>query len=77
MAKSAETGRTLVNRRGGELVTTMTDKKAFKTVEKIVEANPHQNKFAANLITTGKKHGLTDEQFWWIHKIAQMEAGNG
>lgn len=77
MSKSAQLERTLVNKKGGSLTTTLSDQQAFKIVEKSVKLNPHKNTFATNLVTTCKRHGLTDEQFWWIHKIAQMEIEGG
>ena len=67
--KQTET-RTLVNRKGQSLNTERTEKQAFAELERRVKAGEASD-FAADLIRKGRKNGLSDEQFWWVHKLLE------
>lgn len=71
MAQGIKEVRTLVNRRGKELETTRTDKEAFDELERLVEEGK-ADQFATDLIQKGIKNGLSEEQFWWVHKLCDQ-----
>ena len=70
MEQQATEPRVLVNRKGQSLTTHMTDAEAFKELERQV-TDGEQAGFAFDLILKGKKYGLSQEQFWWVHKLAE------
>lgn len=72
--------RILTNKKGVTVETPYTDKEAFDIVSQAVNHGSLGN-FAVDLITKGNKYGLSDEQFWWVHKLANqqqvsIQAGN-
>ena len=63
--------RVLVNRKGQELTTTLSDKEAFDFLAKLVDQGEADD-FAESLIAKGRKYNsISQEQFWWIHKLGQ------
>lgn len=59
---------TLKNRKGVEITTKYSHKEAFERLERY--SNQGQGgEFAQNLIYRGSKNGLSEEQFWWVHKL--------
>ena len=60
--------RTLVNNKGQSIDTPYTDKEAFdKLKRRALEGSVGD--FATDLLTKGARYGLSDQQFWWIHKL--------
>lgn len=71
MAQQSEM-RVLTNKKGQTVETAYSDQEAFNLLEDQVKqkiASP----FAYSLVTNGKRFGLTDEQFWWIHKLVNPQ----
>lgn len=69
MAQAATNQRTLVNRKGQQVITPYTEAEAFKIVEDGVTSGKLTG-FAADLIAKGKRYGLSEEQYWWVHRLA-------
>lgn len=69
MVAQSTGARALRNKKGVTLYTLLSDKEAFNTLEKHVEQG-HGTDFARDLVFKGQRHGLSEEQFWWVHKMA-------
>jgi len=61
--------RVLVNRKGQQVITNYTDAEAFKVLEDQIAGGKLQG-FAVDLVSKGKKYGLSEEQYWWVHRLA-------
>lgn len=72
MSQTASQTRTLVNKKGREVTTPYTDGEAFKVLEQQMK-DGNASQFAVDLIYKGRKYGLSEEQFWWIHRLAIPE----
>jgi len=70
MAIKTSVPRTLRNRKGKTLTTVRTDKEAFDELERQVQ-DGQQDTFAADLVYKGARNGLSEEQFWWVHKLLE------
>tara|TARA_Y100001972_G_scaffold125774_1_gene177759 strand:- start:161 stop:691 length:531 start_codon:yes stop_codon:yes gene_type:complete len=60
--------RTLVNNKGQSIDTPYTDKEAFDKLKRRALEQPVGN-FTSDLIAKGARYGLSDQQFWWVHKL--------
>lgn len=54
------------------MTATLTDKEAFNLLAEQV-ARGEKDGFAADLVQKGGKYGLSEAQFWWIHKLGMPE----
>lgn len=61
--------RTLTNKKGTTLQTSLTDKEAFDILAAKVD-DRQASDFENSLVAAGRRFGLSEEQFWWIHKCA-------
>jgi len=61
--------RTLVNNKGKSLDTPYTDKDAFDKLSRHVSDRADDESFESDLISKGKRYGLSEQQFWWVHKL--------
>lgn len=62
----------MTNRKGKTVTTSYSDAEAFRVVEQAVREG-RLDGFAVDLVTKGSKYGLSDEQFWWVHRLANPE----
>ena len=62
--------RTLTNRKGKTVVTERTDKEAFTELQRLV-LDGWDSEFPVSLLQQGLKRGLSEEQFWWVHKLIE------
>lgn len=66
--------RVLINAKGQELTTTLTDGQAFERLADLVDKGERDG-FAEDLIIRGRKYNnISEQQFWWIHKLGQPQA---
>lgn len=80
MSSTTANKRILTNKKGVTVQTLYTDKEAFDIVAQAVK-NRSMGNFASDLIDKGNRYGLSEEQFWWVHKLAnqqevKIQAGN-
>jgi hypothetical protein len=61
--------RTLVNNKGKSLDTPYTDKEAFDRLKKHTVEKDDDESFEFDLINKGQRYGLSEQQFWWVHKL--------
>lgn len=69
MQPTEATKRVLTNRKGKTVETPYTDSEAFTIVEDGVRKGT-LGSFAAELVNKGARYGLSEEQYWWIHRLA-------
>ena len=68
MATQQQEQRTLVNRKGRTVVTNRSDGEAFAELERRVDEGS-VGEFARDLVSKGRRYGLSEEQYWWVHKL--------
>ena len=69
MSNLQPTTRTLVNNKGESLETTYSNKDAFDRLSKHAVEEGDDKSFAADLTSKGNRYGLSEQQFWWVHKL--------
>ena len=67
MSQTQQQMRTLVSRKGQRCETPHTDAEAFEKLAVIAEQTG--NSFATDLVVKGRRNGLSEEQFFWVHKL--------